>query len=172
MVLLAAWCGLRFGELAALQRGGLNLTAGTVTVDETLTELLGGKVPMFTGAPKTKAGRRTVAIPSNIRPAIKARLETVGTEPTALVFPAPQGGYLSRVHFRQRVWLPALEATGLSFRFHDLRHCALTVAAEAGATIAELMARGGHSSPATAMRYQHASAQRDQALAERMAALG
>jgi integrase len=171
MVLIAAWCGLRFGELAALRREDIDLTARTVRVSETVTELLGKGAPMTTGAPKTEAGRRTIAIPSNIVPAITSRLETV-TDPTALLFPAPRGGYLSRVHFRQRVWLPALKATGLSFRFHDLRHCALTLAAEAGATIAELMARGGHSSPATAMRYQHASAQRDQALAARMAALG
>jgi integrase len=171
MVLLAAWCGLRFGELAALRREDIDLAANTVRVSETVTELLGEGAPMTTGAPKTEAGRRTVAVPPNIMPAITSHLEAV-TDPTALLFPAPHGGYLSRVHFRQRVWLPALAATGLSFRFHDLRHCALTLAAEAGATIAELMARGGHSTPATAMRYQHASAERDQALAERMAALG
>ena len=35
-----------------------------------------------------------------------------------------------------------------------------------GATLAELMGRLGHSSPAAAMRYQHVAAGRDQAIAE------
>jgi hypothetical protein len=35
-----------------------------------------------------------------------------------------------------------------------------------GATIAELMHRGGHSSPAVAIRHQHATENRDRALAE------
>ncbi len=170
MVLLASWAGLRYGELAALTRDDIDLRTGTVSVDETVTTLQSGV--RFPGPPKSEAGRRSVAIPSTILPAISAHLETVGTEPTALLFPAPEGGYLQPHNFRHRVWLPALEAAGLSYRFHDLRHCALTLAAEAGATIAELMARGGHSSAATAMRYQHASAERDRALAERMAALG
>jgi hypothetical protein len=38
--------------------------------------------------------------------------------------------------------------------------------ASTGATIAELMARLGHSTPQAAMRYQHAAQGRDQAIAE------
>ena len=118
--------GLRFGELAALTRGDIDLRTGTVSVNETVTTLQSGE--RFPGPPKSEAGRRSVAIPSTILPAISAHLETVATEPTALLFPAPEGGYLQPHNFRHRVWLPALKATGLSFRFHDLRHCALTLA--------------------------------------------
>jgi hypothetical protein len=60
---------------------------------------------------------------------------------------------------------PALRTTGLNYRFHDLRHSGLTWAAASGATVAELMHRGGHSTSATAMRYQHATRDRDQAIA-------
>ena len=42
------------------------------------------------------------------------------------------------------------------------------LAASTGATIAELMARLGHSTPAAAMRYQHAAQGSDQAIAELM----
>ena len=42
------------------------------------------------------------------------------------------------------------------------------LAAATGATLAELMARLGHSTPAAAMRYQHAAAGRDQVIAELM----
>lgn len=169
VVLIAAWCGLRYGELAALRRDRVDLPHGKIRVAETVTELASGE--RFIGPPKTAAGRRTVAVPPNIAPTIEAHLSTVGPQPSALLFPAPQGGYLSRVHFRQRVWLPALKATGLSYRFHDLRHSALTWAAASGATIAELMHRAGHSTPAAALRYQHATEDRDEAVACAMAAL-
>jgi hypothetical protein len=41
----------------------------------------------------------------------------------------------------------------------------------AGATLAELMARLGHSTPRAAMRYQHASADRDRVIAEALSKL-
>ena len=56
-------------------------------------------------------------------------------------------------------------------RFHDLRHLAATLAATTGATTKELMARMGHSSPRAALIYQHALADRDQAIAEALSAL-
>ncbi|MGQ0825128.1 MAG: tyrosine-type recombinase/integrase [Actinomycetota bacterium] len=51
---------------------------------------------------------------------------------------------------------------------HDLRHAGATLAAQAGATTRELMARLGHSSPRAALRYQHASTARDRELAARL----
>jgi hypothetical protein len=43
-----------------------------------------------------------------------------------------------------------------ALRFHDVRHFAGTMAAAAGASIKEVMARGGSSSPQMALRYEHA----------------
>jgi integrase len=61
----------------------------------------------------------------------------------------------------------ATRAAGLEpMRFHDLRHCAQVLAAENGATLAELMARMGHSTPNAAQVYMHARAERDTALAD------
>ena len=60
---------------------------------------------------------------------------------------------------------PRVTAGRPDLHFHDLRHTGATLAAAAGATIAELMARIGHSTPAMAMRYQHAGADRDKAIA-------
>jgi integrase len=51
---------------------------------------------------------------------------------------------------------------------HDLRHYASTLAAATGASTRELMARLGHASPAAALRYQHATAERDHVIAQRM----
>jgi integrase len=51
---------------------------------------------------------------------------------------------------------------------HDLRHFANMLAASTGASTRELMSRLGHASPAAALRYQHATAERDQVVADRM----
>jgi integrase len=59
MVLLAAYCSLRFGELAGLRRGHIDLLRRTVTVEETAVELAGGR--MVFGPPKTAASRRVVS---------------------------------------------------------------------------------------------------------------
>ncbi len=53
-------------------------------------------------------------------------------------------------------------------RVHDLRHTGAVLAAQSGATLAELMARIGHSTPQAAMRYQHAAQGRDAVIAARM----
>jgi integrase len=50
-------------------------------------------------------------------------------------------------------------------RWHDLRHSGAVLAAATGASIAELMARLGHSTPTAAMRYQHAAQGRDREIA-------
>ena len=52
--------------------------------------------------------------------------------------------------------------------FHDLRHAGLTLSAQAGATLAEVMRRAGHSSSAAALRYQHAADRRDAVIAARL----
>ena len=169
MVLLAAWCALRFGELAALRRERIDLLHGEVIVTETVTELASGQ--RLVGPPKTDAGRRAVAIPPNVLPAVEVHLATVSPAPGTLLFPGADGGYLRRGHFYHQTWTPALRSVGLRFRFHDLRHASLTWAAAQGATIAELMHRAGHASAHAAMLYQHATRDRDHAIAKAMATL-
>jgi hypothetical protein len=56
---------------------------------------------------------------------------------------------------------------GLDYvHFHDLRHVAGTLAAATGAGTKELMYRLGHVSPQAALRYQHATRERDTAIAQ------
>ena len=70
------------------------------------------------------------------------------------------------------VYHPArAEAGREDLRFHDLRHTGAVLAAATGATLAELMARLGHSTVSAAMRYQHAAADRDKAIAEALSEL-
>lgn len=60
LVLLGAYGGLRMGELAGLRRGRVDLLCGTVDVAEIVVEVHG---QLYTGPPKTRAGRRTVGLP-------------------------------------------------------------------------------------------------------------
>lgn len=84
----------------------------------------------------------------------------------ALVFVGPKGGMLRRNNFNP-VWRTACVAAGVpDAHFHDLRHTGGTPAATTGATIKELMARLGHSSPRAAMIYQHATRDRDKTIAD------
>jgi hypothetical protein len=57
---------------------------------------------------------------------------------------------------RHRSSRPADERAHL----HDCRHAGLTLAAQSGATLRELMALGGHSTPRAALIYQKASRDR------------
>src|SRR5215210_653618 len=65
MVLLAAWCGLRFGELAELRRGDVDVEAGVLRVQRGVARA-GGQV--YIGDPKSQAGRRTVSVPPHLTP--------------------------------------------------------------------------------------------------------
>src|SRR5919108_2451469 len=60
LVLLGAYGGLRFGELAGLRRERVDLLRGRVTVCEVIEDV-GGHLSF--GLPKTKKSRRTVPIP-------------------------------------------------------------------------------------------------------------
>ena len=83
------------------------------------------------------------------------------------MFRGAQGGTLRR-HTLRLAFQRAKRLTDVSARFtlHDLRHTANTLTAAAGASTRELMARMGHASPAAALRYQHATEQRDIVLAD------
>ncbi len=168
LVLLAAYCSLRFGELAGLRRSSIDLLHRTVTVSEQAVELGSGEIRFK--APKSDSGR-VVGIPEELVPDLERHLASeVAPAPDALVFTSPGGHPLRRTKFRSR-WLAACKASGISgLHFHDLRGSGATWAGQEGATTAELMHRLGHRTTTAAMRYQHATAERDRALANRLGA--
>ena len=118
LIEMAAWCGLRFGELAALRKNRIDLDTETVMVAESVSVLAGGV--RHVGPPKSDAGRRTVAIPPHIVPALQHHLERFSEGgPDGLVFVGPKGGALSSANFGADVWRPAVTSVGLrGFRFH------------------------------------------------------
>lgn len=170
LVLLAAWCGLRRGELLGLRRKDVDLMHGTVRVETTRQQLRNGTV--IVGPPKSQAGLRTVSVPPHIASALVKHLDCyVLSEPDALLFTGIKGGPL-RVHVLQKFWDRARQSIGRSdLHLHDLRHSGNTWAAATGASTRELMARMGHASPRAALIYQHATEDRDRAIAAALSSL-
>lgn len=169
-LLLAAWCQLRRGEILALRRRQVDELRGTLKIDETWTSTTAGE--LILGPPKTDAGRRTVTVPGNVLPALLEHLRRhVDPEPDAWLF-AGEAGRPCSPRTLDRHWTKARTIAGREdLHFHDLRHSGLTWAAATGATAKELMRRGGHASPAAALRYQHATDDRDRVLADALADL-
>jgi integrase len=170
---LLAWSGLRIGEAKALRRRDLDLrdpARATVTVAQNVTRGAAGREVI--GRVKTDAGRRTVAIPAPLAVILAEHVEQFARPgPDGLIFPGRTGGILPEGTWRY-AWIRARQAAGLpTVRTHDLRHTSLTMAARTGATTAELMLRAGHVDPRVAMGYQHAAAERDRLIADRMAAM-
>lgn len=168
-VLLAAWCGLRRGELLALRRQDVDPAHGLLRVERSMQQMSNGKLVF--GPPKTEAGRRTVHFPPHLATLIEEHLATfVAPGPHSLVFTGTKGGPL-RPHVLAAKWSGAREAVGVSYRFHDLRHLGATLAAATGASTRELMRRLGHASPQAALIYQHATEDRDRAIAQALTEL-
>lgn len=186
LTLLCGLTALRFGEAVALRRRDVDLDAGTVRVIRTAVRADGTK---GTNSPKTEAGKRTVAVPSIV---VSALREHLAEQPVrgrdALVFPGRDGNLLapSALYGREarkerrngKTYVKAAygfygarEAIGRpGLHWHDLRRTALTLAAQSGATVKELQHRAGHTTPAMAMLYQKATAERDRAIADRLQA--
>jgi integrase len=171
MALLAAWCAMRFGELAELRRGDIDLRTNRVKIRRGVVRVDG---KFIVGPPKSDAGSRDVAIPPHLVPLVKDHLKKF-TAPgrDALLFPASADENLHMAPSTlYKVYYPARKAAGREdLRWHDLRHTGAVLAAQTGATLAELMGRLGHSTPGAAMRYQHAAADRDAEIARRLSDL-
>lgn len=165
LVLLATFADLRWGELAGLRRENVDLDACEVRVVETVAELDGGG--LLPETPKSRAGRRTVAFPPELVPELRWHLERFAEDGLrGVVFIGPNGGRMRRSNFRT-IWNKARLAVGLpDLHFHDLRHTGGTLSAATGASLKELMARLGHSSVRAALIYQHATRDRDRAIAQ------
>ncbi|MFV2094520.1 tyrosine-type recombinase/integrase [Micromonospora sp. LOL_014] len=170
LIIVAAFSGLRWGELAALRRCDVDTDAGTIRVPRKLAVLRSGGLVF--GPPKSEAGNRVVALPAAARSALVDHLAAfVDDDPEALVFTGDKGAVLRSGNFRRAVrWSAALAAAGLpaDFHFHDLRHTGNNLAAATGASTRDLMSRMGHASMRAALIYQHANSERDREIAAGM----
>jgi integrase len=136
------------------------------------TELKGRGIVV--GPPKSRAGVRTLTVPEAIRREIvKHLMEFTGPESDALIFTGKRGNALRRGNFNQLVrWTKTVKDMGVpGLHFHDLRHTGNTLAAQAGVSTKDLMARMGHDDMRAALIYQRATSEADKKIAERLSGL-
>ncbi|MCL1801670.1 MAG: site-specific integrase [Promicromonosporaceae bacterium] len=168
LVTLAAWSALRYGEQTELRRNDIVDDGNQILirVRRGVTRIAGQG--FVVGPPKTARSKRDVVLPPAASATLRAHIaKHVPDHPEALLFPATNGGHLNESS-KNRWWYKAREKAGRpDLPWHGLRHYGLTQYAKAGATLAELMARAGHSTTQAAMIYQHATG-RDAELARKM----
>ena len=151
---LAAFSGLRAGEIGALRVGRVAVDGGWVEVAESVEEVHG---QLVYGPTKTYT-RRRVDLPVALAVEIAAHRASRPADPSAFLFTAPSGGPLRHTNFYRRFFRPAVTRAGLSSRtrFHDLRHTAAAIMIGEGAHLLVVKERLGHSTIAvTADRYGH-----------------
>ena len=143
MVNLAAYSGLRWGELTALTTAQIDPAARVITVDRKVVEISG---QLYVEAPKNRKFRRTIyprltpgGYPLAERLAVRieeARAEQeAGTNPLGLIFPASAGKYWRSSNFNRRILQPAYLKAGWrdssgagQWTWHSLRHVFCTTA--------------------------------------------
>jgi integrase len=136
-VLIAAWCGLRRGEIAGLRVSDVDLTEHTITVRKNRVEPLHDRGKAHDKDPKTKAGKRTVAIPPHVIPIVRLHLDEYAGRERPFV---SRDGSPLRGNTLNQAFVRARKKVGLDMlTVHDLRHTGQTLAAQAGATMADLM---------------------------------
>lgn len=146
-LIAAITTGLRAGEQRALQWGDVDFNAKVIRVRRRVDN----KGNM--GEPKSAAGVRDVPIGPYTINTLKAWRDrpnkdgvTVKHKDSDLVFPTRTGNPQSATNVRNRKWLPLLEKCGLKFRWHDLRHYAVSSWIAQGFDAKTIQSWAGHSS--------------------------
>lgn len=169
LILVAAYTGLRGGELAALRVRSSDALRARLHVREAVADV-GGKLQV--GSTKT-ARQRTVGIPAPLVPLLEAELD--GKGPDDLIFPSSRGGLLRMHSFGRTHLRPAVHACARtddfprSLRMHDLRHTCASLLIAQGAHPRAIQERLGHSSVTVTMDiYGHLLPSLDDALTDRL----
>ena len=149
LYVVAAFTGLRLGELRALRWRDLDFANRLVYVRRSFTQ---GKLKDY---PK---GRRVRSVPmiDHVIPPLDrlSQRASISSEPDDLVFANETGRYIEASALRRRFY-SAIKAAGLKrIRIHDLRHSYCTMAVRAY-RVDEVKAYAGHADIATTMRYVH-----------------
>ncbi len=151
MILLLAYCGLRWGEAAGLRCRRVDLVRGRLEVAESLSDVNG---TLVFGPPKSHE-TRYVPIPKFLCDALAIHIANLRDDD--LVFTAPRGGPLRYRAWRRRTFDPARHAVGLPRLLpHHLRHTCASLLIAGGAHPKHIQTMLGHASITTTLdRYGH-----------------
>ncbi|MBN1631073.1 MAG: site-specific integrase [Thermoleophilia bacterium] len=166
---LAAWTGMRRGEVAGLIWRDVDLEAGTITVQRARVSV--GAADVRESKPKTGSGRRQVELDSETVSTLAAWKDRQDAERKAwdenalnkdkwpghgLVFTLQDGSPLHPDQLTSSFASHAKKAKLPTIRLHDLRHTHATLMLAAGVPVKVVSERLGHSTPGFTMTvYQH-----------------
>jgi integrase len=164
LVLVLAYCGLRWGEAAALRVRRVDTMRARLEITESVTEVAGRAV---FGPPKTHQ-TRSVPVPGFLRDMLTEYV--AGLDADALVFSAPRGGVLRVGNFRRQCFDGAARRVGLDGLVpHELRHTAASLAIASGASVKGVQLMLGHASATLTLdRYGHLFGDELDAVADRI----
>lgn len=148
MVYLAAFCGLRFGEICGLTLDDLDFDRGVINIRHSLDRWDTLK------APKTAAGIREVPMPPPVASAIAEWTEAYGVaNKRKLVLTTKLGKPMTKEPFHRDVWRPMLDCAGLGpdetgerFHFHALRHFFASMMVQNRFSLTDVAQLMGHAS--------------------------
>jgi len=156
--------GLRWGELIALRPRHIDFLHRAISVEQTIVEVSRKHSPtgqrmIVKNYPKDNEFR-TLRVSDALLKGVARQIEQLGLGRDDLIFSSTNtagGNPISRNTFRTKVWLPALERSGLDFhvRVHDLRHAHASWLLAGGADLKSVMERMGHSQIMTTQKYLH-----------------
>jgi integrase len=138
MPLLAGFAGLRWQEVAALRREDFSLNRREITIERALGRFDGVK------APKTPAGLRISVWADEIDDELTSMVLSRDSE---WLFRSKRGAALHYSNWRRRYWLPACEAAGLAWTFHQYRHTFAVESLRRGRSVQSVAAMMGHTNP-------------------------
>lgn len=141
LVLVLAYTGLRWGEVAALRVSRLDLLRRRLIVAESVTPVKG---VMTWGTPKGHE-RREVPLPKFLVRELEVHI--VGKGPNDLVFTGPRGAVLRARVFQRATLTAAATKIGVpGFHPHEFRHTAASLAIASGADVKVVQQMLGHKS--------------------------
>ncbi|WJJ94228.1 site-specific integrase [Neopusillimonas aromaticivorans] len=145
IVRIALETGMRLSEISGLRISQVDLTKRVVKLDMT-----------------KNSSQRTVPLTKAATAAFQAALDnpTRPHETDLVFFGEPGRNGMRRPYLFDKAWTDAKKTAGLTdFRFHDLRHEAVSRLVEAGLSDQEVAAISGHKSMQMLKRYTHLRAE-------------
>lgn len=153
LVVTALGTGMRRGELLALRWQDMDLDRSQARVERSLEQTKAG---LRFKSPKTKYGRRTIALPSfavaELRAHWKAQQEGrlalgLGKSPLESLVFATFDGQPRSPNALTKEWSVGMKSLGLAVTFHALRHTHASQLIASGLDVLTISRRLGHSTP-------------------------
>lgn len=170
-VMLAFASGARLGELLGLCWDCVDFDSDEITLKRNLTDTLSAGLQL--SAPKTKAGIRTISIPPTVMVLLRDMKRAAGiVTMRSYVFITSNGTPFLPRNF-QRIWSNIVKLSGIPHKnFHVIRHTHATELLAAGAPIADVSRRLGHSKIShTLDLYGHAIPRMDKILSQKVSSI-